>query len=355
MTKKQKQRELQQLNIQNRLEALGVRLGALEKAGINYNRRCSFLGKEFVNTLKDLDSQQNTNKYIWKGLPDYLPSWLIENMLYNRGSLCGYIDGGILYIFPYAQAEGIDFYGIPKAVRPVTYNGEIMRKNADSTIGKTFKTIHNGSIKDARAVILYDRIPVYNNNTAPLARAVLNQELLNYQADLLGRVKNNIENADKKMVFYVDSEDQVRQTEQDLIDAYGNGFPFLVMVKGAGINDGKANGTLQSDIDIVTQALFETWQSLNSIRCMVSGISNQGAFEKKERKLTGELAGADVQTEIVADAGLRMRRLFISQMKAIYPEYASMLNKITVELNEKTLDYEEEDTDTFTEGEMKND
>lgn len=341
MTKKQRQRELQQLNFQRQLEALGVKIASMERAGFN-TTQVSFLGTEFLNTLRDLDSQQNTNKYIWEGLPDYLPSWLVENMLYNRAVLCGYIKGGVLYILPFAQAKGIDIWGIPKAVKPITYNGQSTGKE---NVLEELPTIHNGSIEGAKAVILYDRIPVYNSNSAPLARSVLNQELIRYQADLLGRVKNNIQNADKKMVFYVENESQVNQMTNDLINAYGNELPFIVLVRNGTTNDGKADGPLQSNIDIVTQALFETWQSLNSIRCMVSGIANGGAFEKKERKIYGELQGDSVQTDLVLDGGLRMRRLFLEQMKSIYPEYAEMLNKITVRINEQTINYDEKDTD----------
>lgn len=346
MTKKQKQQQTNLCNQQAMLEAIGIRVAKLETMKFN-NCQISLLGAEFLPTLKDLDAQQNINKYVWKGLPDYLPSWLIENMIYNRGSLCGYISGGVLYILPYAQSKGVDIYGLPKAVTPISYNGE---RTGGERQGEPLKVISGGNITGAKAVLLYDRMPTWSTNAPPKARALLNDEIVKYQADLLARVRNNIQNADKKQVFYVDSEPQKRQMEQDLVDAYGTEYPFVVLVKDT-TNDGRANGALQSDIAIVTQALFETWQSLNSIRCMASGIANGGAFEKKERQIYGELQGDNVQTDIVLDAGLKMRRLFLQQMRAIYPDYAEMLNKITVEINERSLDYETVDTDESTGGE----
>ena len=202
----------------------------------------------------------------------------------------------------------------------------------------------------AKACILYDRIPVYSSNSSPIGRAVLNNELIKYQCEVLGRIKNNLKNLDKKVVFWVDSETQKNQMSRDLREAYGTDDPFIVAVRGSDFKDNKGE-TLQGDIANETQSLFETWQSINSIRCMCSGIANGGAFEKKERKITGELQGEEAQTEIVIDAGLQMRRLFIEQMKNIYPEYSEMLGKITIEINEKTIEYEEEDTDVSTGGE----
>ena len=345
MNKKQKQQLTNLCNQQAMLEAIGIRVAKLESMKFN-NCQISLLGTEFLPTLKDLDAQQNINKYEWKGLPDYLPSWLIENMLYNRGSLCGYISGGVLYILPYAQAKGVDIYGLPNAVTPITYNGEATGPQKQ---GNPLKVISGGNVEGAQAVILYDRMPMWSSNTPPMARVMLNAEIVKYEADLLARVRNNIQNADKKQVFYVDNPTQQNQMTKDLIEAYGTEYPFVVLVKD-GTNDGKANGALQSDIAIVTQALFETWQSLNSIRCMASGIANGGAFEKKERQIYGELQGDAVQTDIVLDAGLKMRRLFLQQMRAIYPEYADMLNKITVDINERSITYEEEDTDISTGG-----
>lgn len=336
------------LNMQAQLEHLGVRLETISKLAFN-NKRIDTIGIEFNVTLKDLDAQQNCNKYIWKGLPEYITSWLIEYMLYLRGSLCGFISGGVLYILPYAQNEGVNVYGLPNAIQPITFNGALVGSAPITNYGKKLIVSNLGTLnKDAGACILYDRIPVYSTNSAPIGRAQLNDVLVKYQSEVLGRVKNNLKNLDKKVMFFVDNEQQKNQMAKDIREAYGTDDPFVIAVRGASITDNNQE-TLQGDIANETQSLFETWQSINSIRCMCSGIANGGAFEKKERKITGELQGDQTQTEIVIDAGLQMRRLFLEQMKIVFPEYREMLDKITVEINQKTLTYEEEDTDTSTE------
>lgn len=340
----------QMLNFQAQLEHLGLRLEQFSKLKFNENR-IDTIGLEFNNVLYDLDAQQNCNKYKWNGLPNYIPQWLIEYMLYLRGSLCGFISGGNLYILPYAQNKGINIYGLPNAVQPITFNGAMAGGEPSNFFGKELPINNFGDPNSkAQACILYDRIPVYSSNSSPLGRCALNRTLIDYQCEILARVKNNLKNLDKKVVFWVDTEAQKNQTENDLREAYGTDDPFIVVVRGSNFKDEKGQ-TLQGDIANETQSLFETWQSINSIRCMCSGIANGGAFEKKERKITGELQGEEAQTEIVIDAGLQMRRLFLEQMKNIYPDYAEMLNKITVEINEKTIEYEEEDTDVSTGGE----
>lgn len=338
------------LNMQAQLEHLGIRIETLSRLKFNYDK-VDTIGTEFDTVLKDLDAQQNCNRYVWKGLPAYMYGWLIEYMLYVRASLCGFISGGTLYILPYAQNKSINIYGMPNAVQPMTFNGAFAGDNPNNYFGKELAVNNFGDKNSqAKACILYDRLPAFSANSSPIGRAQLNSELIRYQAEILGRVKNNLKNLDKKVVFWVDNENQKNQMTNDIREAYGTDDPFIIAIRGSQLDGDNKGQTLQGDIANETQSLFETWQSINSIRCMCSGIANGGAFEKKERKLSGELQDDSTQTDLVLDAGLKMRRLFLQQLKDIYPEYREMLDKITVEINEKTISYEIEDTDISTGG-----
>ena len=332
------------MNMQAQLEHIGLRLEQFSRLNFN-NTRVDTIGTEFESVLKDLDAQQCCNRYTWKGLPDYMFSWLIEYMLYLKGSLVGYISGGILYILPYAQAKGINLYGMPNAVTPVSFNGVV----TDKPLAKELPVNNFGDPNsNAKACILYDRSPIWVAGASPVGRAFLNDELVRYQAEILGRIKNNLKNLDKKAVFYVEDDKQKNQMEKDIREAYGTDDPFIVVVRGTSAFGNSDKGqTLQGDIANETQSLFETWQSVNSIRCMCAGIENNGAFEKKERKITSEMTGDSVQTDLVLDAGLKMRQLFLKQMQTIYPEY-EWLKNITVEINERTIEYNEVDTDEST-------
>lgn len=320
----------QMVNMQAQLEHIGLCLSRFSKLGFNACNNIETIGMEYIDAMRDMDIQQNCNKYVWGGLPKNQTSWLIEHKLYNRSYLAGFITGGILYILPGAMTDpNID--GIPTKYTPVTYNGQSAGGVADNMLPKKLLINLNGTpSKDPQAVILYDRVPTFNAGGSPIARAVLNNNLIEYQADILARVKNNLKNTDKKIVFEVETEAQADSMRHDLREAYGTSDPFIVVTKGTNELQGQA---LQTGVDVITQSLFETYQSINSIRCMCSGLSNEGAFEKKERKITGELEGDEAQSDLILDAGLRMRRLWLQQMKDAYPEYADMLNKITVDIN----------------------
>lgn len=345
------------LNMQGQLEQQGILLSRIAKKH-NFNpKQVDTIGNEYNNCFYDLDAQQNCNKYIWwresengeqdARLTDELPSYLVEYMLYMRGSLVGYFNGGILYILPYVNSGELNVYGMPTSISPITFNGKTSA-TGDEAKQKSLNVNVFGKNAEAKACILYDRLPAWSQSSSPMCRAVLNKTLVDYQADLLGRIKNNLKNLDKKVVFYVDTDTQKHQMMLDLQDAYGTDDPFIVVVKGSNIDNNKET-TLQPDISNETQSLFETWQSINSIRCMISGIANGGAFEKKERKIVGELQGDAEQTDLVLDAGLRMRRLFLQQLKETYPEYAEILNKIHVDINSSNKNIQNEDMDEINE------
>lgn len=333
----------QMLNFQAQLEHLGKRLETFSKINFN-NNRIQELGVEFSSTFKDLDAQQVCNRYEWKGLPDYLTGHLIEQMLYYKGALCGFFHGGALYVLPFTQTKGLNVYGAPNSIQPITFNGEL--NGSFAKFGKELPVNSLGKFNEnAGAAILFDRIPTFSQNDGPIGRAFLNDELIRYQCDLLGRVKNNLRNIDKKVVFWVDNEAQKNQMANDIREAYGTSDPFIIAVKGVQLSDKEKSQTLQGDIANEIQSLFETWQSVNSIRCMCSGITNGGAFEKKERKIMGELQGDQTQTELVLDAGLKMRKLWLDQMKAIYPQYIDILSKISIEINKNANENELEYVD----------
>ena len=92
--------------------------------------------------------------------------------------------------------------------------------------------------------------------------------------------------------------------------------------------------TLNNDIQLVSQSLFESWQSWNNIRCCLNGIDNNGAFEKKERMITKETRGDIIQSRLNLDGGLRMRKLAIKQFVAQYGNRYEWVKKLDVEIND---------------------
>lgn len=289
------------------------------------------VGDEFLPAIRQLDITQNCNRYKWKNLPKHLSSWLIELMLYARGSLCGFVYAGELKILPFTSDGTLNEVGLFTKVQPMSYNG--MLSDGDSKYNIDPIDVYDGrDNKELTAAILFDNYPFINQSYKCMPRFVLNDKFVKWQADLLGRIGINILNSTKRILIKVPNDKQKKQLEKDLTSAYSSCNPFIIYTDGAPL---ETDGTfLDIKDDLHAQDLIETWQSLNNIRCMISGIENNGAFEKKERMITAEQTGNDEQTEIVSDSGLEMRKWFLDQLKAAYPDDA-VVQAIVVEKNDE--------------------
>lgn len=305
--------------------------GAVISAFNNQKVQCD-AGDEFLPALRQLDITQNCNKYIWRNLPKHLTSWIIELMLYSRGSLAGFVYAGELKVLPFASKGSLNELGLFTKIQPMSFNGFI-EKDGDVESQIDTVDVYDGreSDNEMRACILFDSYPFINNSYKVMSRFALNDAFVKWQADLLGRIGINIQNSTKRILIKVPNDKQKKQLEMDLQAAYSTASPFIIYTDGAPI---ETDGTfLDIKDDLHAQDLIETWQSLNNIRCMLSGIDNNGAFNKKERMITKEMTGNDSQTDIVEDSGLYFRKLWLDQLKECYPDNDE-IKAITVEINE---------------------
>lgn len=289
-------------------------------AQFNMQENQENVGDEFLPALRQLDIIQNCGKYEWKGLPSHLSSWLIEIMLYARGSLCMFIYGDELKVLPFTSVGSLNENGLFTKVQPMSYNGMITN-SADVKSNIPEIDVYDGrGNQDAPAVVLFDTYPFLNQSYKCFPRFVLNNAFVKWQADLLGRIGINIHNSTKRILIKVPNDKQKKQLEKDLKAAYTTASPFIIYTDGAPI---ETDGTfLDIKDDLHAQDLIETWQSLNNIRCMLSGIENNGAFNKKERMITDEMNGNNQQTSIVDDTGLMFRKWALDQLKKAYPDNA---------------------------------
>lgn len=325
------------LTMQAQLEQQGIELARMRSLTRELNPvadvRCNI--EAYRRAFQDLDMQQNCSRYIWDGLPPYMYSWLIEQMIYYRGSAAGYILGGTIYLLPYAMTRGVGINGLPNAVTPITYNGAAPG-NAVEYEGRGLELAvsnYGEYNENARAAILYDRIPFFSSG-APISRYALNQGLIDLQSDIMGRIENNLAASAVKLVFPCENEKQERETERQIAKNMVAGKPYILMRRD--MMSDRGGEPYHTEIDLVTQELIQTWQSVNSIRCGLSGIRNGGAFEKKERVITSEKESTNIASDMIIDIGLEMRQLWLRQMRQIYPEYRDLLDPITVRLNEPT-------------------
>lgn len=309
---KRKNRVSSQANL---LRDEGVQaLGTLEKnGGIPTNDTnnpltlYSFDKSKYLALWTEYDKNQCLSRYEWDNLPNGLTSWNLERMLYFRGSLCAFKIGGYVYILPYTISGQINPYGLPTRVQPITYNGSQIGQ------GKAFELpVDIGGNEDDQytAVILYDHAP--NSPSAPpVSRYALNQIIIKDIADTLARVNINIVVSNKKLMLVVKDPKQRDIVEKELAMAFASDSPFAVVSSPLEVS------SVQNTSDFQASDLFNTIKNYDAIRCFMSGISSKSfGSEKKERLVSGELAGAEEEKDLILDMGFYFRKLFCDQCNA---------------------------------------
>ena len=315
------------LTYEAQLEEIGIQLEKYKQLYAKLNgERVENLGFNYTPLIDNIGFVQATNRYVWKNLPKNLTSDLIESMLYTKGCLCMYYRGGTLNVLPFvSDSNSLSIYGKFTKITPIAFNGKEQKMGYELNVNESGEYDEN-----ADAVILYDSQPFYNGAVVP--KMVLLKQINENCSKILNMAMQNITNSNKKLVFQCEDETQAKMLRQDLDDAFGSTDNYIVVNKG--VMDDLKPITLNNDITLVSQSLFESWQSFNNIRCELCGIENNGAFEKKERVITSETRGDVIQSKLALQNGLYMRKLAIKQLIAIYGGRYQEVKKIDVELNE---------------------
>lgn len=307
----------------NLLRAQGVAaLGTLAYDGKETNPVATLnIDREKYRLLwSDYDMRQCTSRYVWENLPDNIQGYDIERMLYFRTSLTGFKYGGHIYILPYVIQGTLNPYGYPTKGYPLTYNGKPVADNeADkfgTTDGKQVELTFDASgVQDGtyNAVLLYDAVPRFVGSNVGMSRYKLNQIIIADMAEVLARVNINLTIANKKLFMIIKDANQRAIIQRELNTAFGSDTPIVLVSSPLDIQ------TVQDTSDYQADDLFNTLKNYDAIRCFMSGIASQNfGTEKKERLVTGELAGNAEQVELVADMGLELRNKFANNMNKLF-------------------------------------
>lgn len=303
--------------------------------------------KQYELIWTNYDLNQCVSRYIWEGLPNGLTSWNLERMLYFRGTLAGFMFAGRFYILPYVPSPKINPYGLPSAIKPLTYNGQaVAGKNEFFSENFDLPVDVLGDKTDAySAVLLYDALPYSATGQAP-SRFFLNQIIIKEMADTFARVNINIVVSNKKILIQCKDAKQAPVIQKELENAFGSDCPFAVITSPLEV------GSIQSANDYNADDLFNTIKNYDAIRCFMSGISSKGfGAEKKERLVTGELTGAEEEKDLILDMGYDLRKLFAEQCNAKFgtnikvykrADFYKQQNQPSTEINGKGLTAEEE-------------
>lgn len=255
------------------------------------------------------DFTQCVSRYVWENLPNGLTGWVVERMLYYRGCLAGFKRAGMVFILPFVvDTEDLNVYGFPTSIRPMTYNGKMNVGINDAFFAdEKFKLpvdVVGNETTDYDAVLLYDNVPNSPSGiTTP--RCVLNQIIIKEIADVFARININVVVSNKKILLQIKDPKQTDVMRKELEIAFGSDSPFGIISSPFDVNN------IQSSNDFNADDLFNTIKNYDAIRCFMSGISSKSfGTDKKERLVSGELAGAEEEKSLVLDLGLDLRRQF---------------------------------------------
>ena len=302
------------------------------------------------NLFLDMDSQQFCSRFKWKGVPDYLYFWRVEQMLYNRGSVAIFKLANRFYILPYAMSKELNPYGLPTGITPTTYNGSILNQGEKEKEFLTYElpvSFDGAYNPEAKAVILYDRINGFVNAGGLLSRFALIHEIIDELADRFKYLKINLRNSQGKLLILVRDSKQAEAVREAITSMYENTDNFEI------VKSMYETQVINNDVKFMGQEIWEDIASFNALRLESLGYSNTGLFNKKERTIEKEIQNTGSSAEALLQSALDSRKLFVEQCKALFgsdPDFQRDFAGFDVELNIPETE-EQQPADEMTEEE----
>lgn len=300
----------------NQLRAMGVpALGTMNYDGKYTNPRglLNHTKSEYELLWSNYDLTQCISRYLWENLPDNIKSYDIERMLYYRTSLVGFKFANHIMILPYTITGGLNPYGYPTKGKPLTYNGKPVGTN-DEIFNYELKFNCSG-VPDGEynAVLLFDSVPRFVGSNMGVSRFSLNQIIISNMAEVMSRININVVVTNKKLYFIAKDPNQANVIRQEIYQSLGSDSPFEVITSPMEVT------SIQNTNDYQADDLFNVLKNYDAVRCFMSGIQSKNfGTEKKERLVSGELAGNEEQIDLVADMGLELRQNFADNMNKLF-------------------------------------
>lgn len=239
--------------------------------------------------LREQDKAINSNMWDWCNTFLRVNGQWINRMLYYRGQLAYAYMSEIeeFVLLPFVVDGNLDMYGRPKYIRLIPFTGAKkdpkMKPIEDYLATKKFRVIWsiNDPIEaddlDKVAVILYDRTPDLGNFV--LAQNLLNEVLINYEAEIYTYMRTNLINATGVSGLKVGGKDEIEsvmnananlqiaaKTAQKWVPIVGNAVDFQELVS--------SNGN--------TQEFLQAAQAIRNLRLNLNGLPSGGIYDKSQ-------------------------------------------------------------------------
>lgn len=268
--------------------------------------------EKYMRAWTQYDLNQYCSSRNWKGLPNGIKSWNFQRMRYFHGSLSAFNFAGGKYVFPYTITGGINPYGLPNSVRPITYNGGppggksyFYREDFKLDVNKYGDEIEGA---DKMAYILYSNIPTAASGKG-ISPYYLNKIFITEIADTLARVNINIVVSNKKLFVRCKDKEQAKVVRMELEASFGSDSPFVVLDHPYELDE------VNTKDDYYADDLFNTVKNWDAIRSTMNGYEAKNfGTEKKERLTSGELQGNEIQSKMTNELRLMLEREWCEQV-----------------------------------------
>lgn len=280
--------------------------------------------------MRIIDEQDAVNRYVWHNLPCGLTSQELERLLYFKGQLVFFRFENKFYFMPFALDGTLDFYQRYNRVHPVPMTEGQQNENgkkktpANDALTALLSTIHLDVfyevVEDASkldldkvGVILHDYTKQLSQEILP--RSVLNEPLIQYEADLLPLTRTALlasTGVHGVRVQDADSASEIKEASSAVNSAALRGdlyIPILARLDAQELTGG-SSGKIQD--------YFLALQSVDNLRLATYGLENGGLFEKKAHVLESEQAMNERSGSSPRCDGLDIRRHFCNVINSIF-------------------------------------
>lgn len=278
--------------------------------------------------MKEL--KEYVSRFEWKNLPQGVNGNILETMLYYKGQLAFFKLAEQYYILPFVYTGQINHYGIQEKLIPISFNGTVeddtnkITKFAGEKIAYVYERAGMDDPVEDVAVVLKAGSGMFLNNSVP--PVVVTDQIRAKLVENLILIRNNLILSQPVKYVNVMNEAAAKSLQlqvDTMLNDILNGSVVQTIVGKLTLED------INTEVSkLVPQQLWQSLESLNSLRLDYLGILNNGVFEKRERFLSDEVAGKQATAKLLLEDDLNNRKIFCKLVNKVFGLNVSVdLNK----------------------------
>lgn len=242
--------------------------------------------------------------YKWKNLPEDIPFYMPEYLLYLYGQCVFFNEGGHYFMLPSVINNSLNLYGVPYMVNAIAIGGEGIVKQ-DLRVLKCGKTLED--IKEPNAVEVIPNI----ERISMVAKTAPYLDRLDYLWSTMG-----INQAlSRVQVLGICSKGQYAEFERVLNKLLDKRSP-LALVRSKTIMDNVEK--LDFNVDYLCDKYWYDFDKCLAMLCTILGIKCNFASQKKERLITAEVDANDEIIAILNDSALEFRLKAVEKINKMF-------------------------------------